>query len=178
MATSLHPLRLEYIKFIKERYDIDIGGDKAPERTEVIAQDILKLGVDYRTFVRLAVTLWDDWCIKTNKEYPYWNIVTSRKSMERVQAIIALAGDILPLVDDELDDRFTIELIYAMTYVNWYCNGGVRPTRLGTRPTIEIRERVAGYICQLEGVPYISSNYNYVANLVRLIRYVRSGIDT
>ena len=155
-----HRLRQAYMDAIREKYDIGLWGDKYPEKTELLALRVDRLGVSYEMFAHLAVVLWADWAKKKGHSYPYWNIVMSEKSFERIGAYLSLLEglDVPDVNPDALHD----ELAYATAYIEWM--SGQRDRRpLSTGASVEVKILVAEYLCRLHGLVLQSSNYNHIA---------------
>lgn len=160
---TIHPLRLAYIGYIKEHYGLRIWQEAKPERTEIVAQKVSRLGLGYTEFIDVAVSLWDEWAESKGWPYPYWTLVTSDKTFERIGELLELSS----LVTDDDVDRFELELIYAGSYISWVL-GKVdhKPRRHIVADTI-IRTDVARYICTVYGVEFTSPNYNHIASQMR-----------
>jgi len=157
----IHPLKQAYIDVVWERYGARLGrGDKNPERTEVIAQKVIALGLDYNVFVSLAVRMWDGWADRQGWPYPYWNVVTGDATFQRLEQFIDLGGDTL---DIDTASDFEAELMFAVSYVKWVRGlHGSKPRRIKD-VCIKIQVAVAEHICRQYGVPSITSDLNYIA---------------
>ena len=158
---TIHPLRLAYVDYIKEHYGFQLWQSTKPERTEIVAQKVSRLGLGYAEFIDVAVTLWDVWAEKKGWPYPYWTLVTSDKTFERIGELSELTS----FVAD--DDRFELELLYAGNYISWVLGKVERKPRRYIAVDVNTRARVAEYICTVYGVEFTSPNYNHIASQMR-----------
>ena len=156
---KIHPLRQAYCTVLKERYGEIRYGDKSPERTEVVAQRVMELGLGYEEFVELAFELWDDFATKQGWSYPYWNVVTSDTTFERLQHLLDLSGE---FTDTHAASTFEAELMFATSYIHWLNNGGNKPTR-ACEVDLDMKVRVAEHLCQQYGIPAVTSDLNRLA---------------
>ena len=158
---KIHPLRSAYITLIQKRYGAHLRGDGNPERTEVIAQRVMRLGLDYDEFVDVATSLWHVWADEKGWPYPYWNVITSDITFERIQKLLNLSDTMISAPDESA--QYEAEAAYAFAYVHWMLGrNDVRPRR-EIDSSIEIRVRVAEYICSTHGLEFITSDLNSIA---------------
>ena len=160
----MHPLKKVFNKYVHDHYGVGVGGDKNEARTELVAQKVLGLGLDYDTFVEVACSLWHRWAEMQGWKYPYWNLISSDKTMGRVEALL---GYVDTLSGDDGYDAFAEELAYALDYIWWY-NGadGDRPRRGHDKPSADVVVRVSEYICATYGLSAYASDYNVIASLL------------
>lgn len=161
----LHPLRKAYCRYIHKEYGEKIWGDSNPERTEVVADKVKRLGISYEMFIHLAILIWGNWAAKQGHSYPYWNVVTSDKTIEQLKQYIDLIRD---MEDAGLDGHaFAAELGYAIGYVEWI-NGKSehRPAKPPMDIPRGIKILVAEYLCDYYGLSCVTNNYNYIAKQV------------
>lgn len=161
---KIHPFRAEYCKFIKEEYGVTTWGDKNPERTETFAQRVRKLGVPYACYVEVAVKLSEDWCYDEGMDYPYWNIITSDWVFEQVESLLSSIQLVEGVPDVDTTD-FNSELVWARSYIEWWCGRDEKPG-FRPKPPVKVKVRVAETLCRMYGVEYISSDYNVIADMV------------
>lgn len=160
-----HPLKRAYNDAIRKEYGIKLWGDKAPERTDIVAQRVDGLGIPYGTFITLALAMWDDWAQRKGHSYPFWNVVTSDQTFDRLKRYLSLTRD---AEDDGAPvEQFAGELEFALSYIRWL--GGENPEH-PERPTssvsIMVKISVAEYICRLYGIPCVTSDYAYIAGQI------------
>lgn len=158
----MHPLRIVYNTYILQTYGIQSGRDKNIGRTEIVAQKVTALGLDYDMFVHIACTLWHKFAISKGWKYPYWNVVSSDNTFKRLHDMLMYA-DVLS-DDTTFANAFASELAYALDYIRWL--GGViqsRPEKV-CDTSIQVRVCVAEYICDVHGLSYITSSYNQLYN--------------
>lgn len=164
----IHPLKMAYIAYMRERGAF-VNGDKNPNRTEIVAQKVRRLGIDNDAFVELAVSLWEKWSKEQGHPYPYWNMVTSDKTFEWIESLLELGQ----LNGDLVADDYVYEYMFAIDYVYWLLDGkDDKPTRLvvvGDETKIE----VADALCREFGVACVSSDYSYIAQQVTETRDFR-----
>jgi len=167
--SSVHPLKQAYNQYVRETYGSRIRGDDNPERTEVVAQKVHRLGISYDEYVELACILYDGWARSQGWKYPYWNAVSSDNAIARIAELLKTNNGTDSEEDKRRDDLYELELRHAMNYVNWYVRSDrVKPTRYFVKDE-EVIMRVAAHICSIYNINYISSNYNDVARqLVRI----------
>ena len=161
---KIHPLRLAYIDYIKQEYGKSLWGDKSPERTSIVAQKVMRLGLDYDDYVEVACSIHHRWAKAKGWPYPYWNVVTSDGTIKRVNKLIDIAGC---LADTGNSAEFEMELMFALNYV-WWLLGQVddRPRR-SAPASVDTRMRVAEYVCMTHGIFYVTSNLNIIASQIR-----------
>jgi len=156
----MHPLKIEFNKYIQENYDA-YDGRENEERTEIVAQKVHNLGLSYGLFVEVACSLWYRWAKQKGWKYPYWSLVSSDKTFERIKDLIEYTD----VGSDVNVSEFEYELAYILDYIDWWMGVGDRPSHehdVSARVKIEACE----YVCQLYGIPFISSDYNYIAQQV------------
>jgi hypothetical protein len=144
-------------KYMKEHYGVEVwAGKKAAQA----ASKVNKLGISYDLYVSLACQLWHDYAMKQGWKYPYWNVLFSDNTVARLKAILDLANE--AEVDQVDVYEFSFELQYAMGYIDWYLGNGERPAKMHAA-SARTKMQVSRYICEIYGVPYVSSNYNTIA---------------
>lgn len=158
MSLSPHPLKQAYNDYIRNKYNVRISGDK-PFETEIIAARVIKLGLDYEGFVEVACTLWQQFATARGMKYPYWNLVKSNKTFERIAQLFEVVE---PAFTDDSAQRYECELLYASQYLAWLEHKLLeKPLRQVDAP-IDLRIRAAQQICRIHQIPFISSNLNYI----------------
>lgn len=163
-SQQLHPLRLAYVCVVRKMYNDYIQGDRNPCKTEAAARKVSGLGLDYNTYVELAMKILQPTAQYYRWPYPYWNAVISDKTIERVRKLAKLTP-VTVINNDNLDaeeELFEAELSYAVDYVEWWFG------RLACKPSRcddvviapAIKTRVVQYLSRMWGVPCTSSSYN------------------
>lgn len=160
---KIHPLKACYIQYIREHYGKKVWSDDY-ERTARIAQKVHQLGVSYEIFIECAAMLWNDWSVKQGHPYPYWNVITSDGTFERLQELHTYSEY---FSDDDYADDYESELKFAYSYVDWMLgNNGSKPHRANGKPPAVVLMAAAECVCNWYGIPYLSSNYNVMAKQV------------
>lgn len=134
-------------------------GDSCPARTEQAAMKISGMGLNYETYVELAIKLCKSFMKHFGWKYPYYNAVISDKTIAKVKGMVNYA-DVLETKDDT--ELFENELLFATQYIEWWFGRGERPYRNGIDVPMTIRSDVAEYLCRLYGLQFTSSNYNII----------------
>ena len=158
---KIHPLRFAYITLMRKRYGARLGGDKNPERTEAVAQKVSRLGLDYDEFVNVATSLWHVWANEKGWPYPYWNLITSDTTFERIQDVLGLSEEMLSAPDDS--SQYEAEAAYAFAYVHWMMGRTEDKPRREMDSDIDVRVKVAEHICNINGLDCITSDLNFIA---------------
>jgi hypothetical protein len=156
----IHPLRLAYNKAIERMYKQTPWGDPNPIITEQAAMKIAKLGLDYGTYVDLAIRLCDGLAKHNGWKYPYYNVVVGDKVIAKVAKLTKYTE--LDDNDNDQSEMFEHELLYATAYIAWWFGEGEKPQRDGVDVPTSIKGKVAEYLCRMYGVPSTSSNYNVI----------------
>lgn len=157
-----HPLRRAYAKVIYDVYGIPLRGDQNPVLTEQAAMKINRLGIDYKTYMGVAVRLCGSLAKHNGWKYPYYNVVVGGKTIDKVQKMLEYtsAMDAGNGIDEEW--LFEQELTYALAYIDWWFGRGAKPSRNDNEIDVTLKGKVAEYICTLHGIRYTSSNYNVI----------------
>lgn len=158
-----HALKRAYNGAIKSRYGVKLWGDKHPERTEIIAQRVRQLGLDYDMFVNVALSLWDSWCEGQGHNYPYWNIITSDRTFEMLDSLGSLEDN--ETVKDDYGAEFMVELQYAQDFIAWW-RGELNSKPISPRASTKVKIQVAEYLCRMYGIEMLSSNYIDIAQML------------
>jgi len=158
---KIHLLKRAYIALIEERYGVRLWGDKNPERTEMVAQKVMRLGLDYGEFVNVATSLWHVRANEKGWPYPYWNVVTSDTTFERINAVLDLSDTMLSAPDES--SQYEAEAAFAFAYVYWMIGRNDVKPRREVDSGIDVRVKVAEYICSTHGLEFVTSDLNFIA---------------
>jgi len=83
----MHSLREAYIAKCKE-LGHTIRGDKDPEKTLIAAQKVARLGLSYAEYMELAFALLKSLCEYNGWKYPWYNVVISDSTINRIEKLI------------------------------------------------------------------------------------------
>lgn len=160
---KLHRLQYAYIDYIQDTYACRPGHGRLYQPDKHAAA-IHRLGLNYDLYVELACELFQDWADSHGWKYPYWTAIMSDLAMKRISALVGLSDA------TELDDNYTIkfqnELAYADSYIAWY-NGNVAiKPKVYSVGNSDLRNDVAQYLCDMYGIEYLSTNYNFIACMI------------
>jgi len=156
-----------YEKVIREVYSISYRLSKHNEsRTRKVEAKLLELGIDFDIYMEIAVSLYIDFAKLQGWKYPYWTVVTGDKAIARIRELVSYAD----MLDD--DDGADIGLLYVEIaflddYIDWYTGRSVdgKPFR-GYAVSSKLQSVAAHYVCDVYGIPFISSDYNYIARRI------------
>ncbi len=157
---SLHPLRSAYVDAVKKQFNITLWGDKNTQLTEQAAMKIVKLGLDYRVYVEVALKLCAGVTKANGWPYPYYNVVIGDKTLDRVYKLLQYTEEVT--TGEGGTDLFEHELIYATEYIEWWFGRGDKPSHGDVVVPGKVRSDVAAYLCKVYGIPFLSSNYNVI----------------
>lgn len=162
LVLKMHPLKAAYNAYIGEHYGAyDSREDEA--KAEVVAQKIHKLGLPYEAFVEVACSLWHRWTVQKGWKYPYWNLVVSDSTFDRLSKLLEYTD-----VGQVSVDEFEYELAHLLDYINWWLGDGDKPVRELDVP-VQIKIDVSEYVCEMYGIQFVSSDYNYIAQQVERV---------
>lgn len=159
----MHLLRLAYCKYIRKTYGNKIYPihSASEESVNRLANKLTKLRIPYDTYISLACKLMDEWTKKQGWKYPYWNIIANDKTIEHVSRLLNLTN--IADEDESAPTNFELELSYALAYMDWKRQKiktvDTKPER-GYEPDTRIVIKVAEYLCELNGIECITSDYN------------------
>lgn len=161
MNTAMHPLRVAYRQAVRKEYGQSVGGSSDMVKVEAAAMKISKTGLDYRSYMDVAVRMLEPTVKYKGWKYPYWSVVVSDKTIARVEKLAGLVSG-ADMANDNPDEevQFEAELSYAVEYVDWWLGKGEKPVHPDIEINPQIKSRVAEYLCSMWGVPCLSSNYN------------------
>jgi ribosomal protein S16 len=162
IMSTVHPLRGAYAMVIYDVYGIPLRGDQNPIVTEQQAMKINRLGIDYKTYMGVAVKLCASLAKHNGWKYPYYNVVVGDKTIAKVQKLLDCTSVLDASNDNGDEESFEHELSYALAYIDWWMGKGAKPSRNGYKTDVAIVGKVAEYVCMLRGVRYTSSNYNVI----------------
>ena len=162
MDDSNHSLWKNYACAIGKHYHRRVGSDKNPLLSERAAMKINKLGIDYGTYMDVAVRLCG-WAVRDKGwPYPYYTLVISDGVINKIGKMMEYTSDLDDDHDNDVSDLFESELSHAMAYIDWWFGKGDKPVRGDIEVPAAIKHKVAEYICRMYGIPYMSSNYNKI----------------
>lgn len=168
MNKDVHPLRLAYAKAIRKLYGAYLQGDKNPALTEQAAMKISRLGLDYNAYMDLAVRMCGKLASYNKWPYPYFSTVVSDKTISKVAKLIKYSD--LDDADDDTSELFEQELYYATAYIGWWFGENDKPERGDGDVPVQIKSKVAEYLCRMYGVSCTTSNYNHICRSLEASR--------
>jgi len=148
-------------------------GERDYEKSLLAAGKIKRLGIDYQTYIEIAFMLLEPLCKKNGWNYPYYNVVTSDSTIQRVDDLIRLETA-KPASEEKIEKRFEREQLRAaeysflQKYLLWMHD------RVSVKPAREIKESkaemsfAAEQYCRNYGIHPVIYNYVELAQKVSL----------
>lgn len=159
----MHPLKVVYNKYIRHKYGYWVGGDNIDNtKIDQLSQKISNIGMSYELYIELACTICDSWVKSRGWKYPYWSIISSDSTVERVARLATMES---VDIGDDSTALFNMELEYAIGIIAWVRGESEKPQRTIDVPA-EIKIKVAEYICMLAGKECTTSNYIKLAGIL------------
>jgi hypothetical protein len=168
---TLHPLQHAYMKAVKTLCHTNAGfanTKAAYAKADALEPKVYSLGVDFETYMHLAVSL----CYKVAKKhdwpYPYWNLVTAGWVYDKIRKLVKeLDWNIAEAITDGgVAADFEQELLYATDYLQW--KQGVlkkRPVKF-THSDGKIMHDIIEYIKNVMGLAGTAATYDELYTLM------------
>jgi hypothetical protein len=140
----------------------------AEAKAKSMEESVYKLGIDFETYMQLAVSI----CVRNAKKngwpYPYWSLVTADWVYDKIHKMVKeLEWSIQELPQHGSLDAtmFELELLYAVHYIQWKQGLADAPIRLGLASAYII-QKVMDYIKIVHGLFGVTRTYDQLYSLI------------
>lgn len=161
----MHSLREAYINKCRELGHM-VRGDKDPEKTLIAAQKVARLGLSYTEYIELAFALLRSLCEHQGWEYPWYNVVISDSTINRIKKLLELETGRIEKPASRLPTEMQLaeEYQYLTEYLAWVQGEAEKPIRTIFTDK-KIKQQAATQFCRNYGISPIITNYNRLAQL-------------